>query len=450
MSKLSVIIINYNTAQMTEKVIKHFLLSEKELDKEIVLIDNGSTEKNNFNIFKDLGVKIVINDKNLGFAAGVNQGIKNSSGDFVLLLNSDVFVDSSSIRVLVEYLENNRSVGIIGPKMVYPDGTFQPSTGLFPTFKSEFIRLSKLYKLLPGGTIDWLNFYNKKKILKERPVEWITGGCMLIRRKMIDEIGLFDEGFFLGAEDFDYCYRARQASWKTIFYPEVKVAHYHGYSSGGHNAVPRLKREQEGIIYFLKKHNNSKLISVKMTYIMHSLRILFIKIKNNLNTIMNKKIRPIDATIAITYNCNSRCVMCNIWQMEKQPQLPIDVFKNLSSSLCYINISGGEPFLHSGLSEIIKTIKASSPKAQIIISSNGLATDLIINKMRELLKIDHNIGIRISIDGIGDMHDKIRGMDGFYERAIKTIDGLKSLGIKNLGLSFTILDRNVRPSHKSI
>jgi Fe-coproporphyrin III synthase len=443
MPKLSIIIINYNTAQMTEKAIRQFLQCEQQLEKEIILIDNGSSEKINFDIFKNLGSKIIINDKNLGFAGGVNEGIKNSTGEYVLLLNSDVLIETNTISTLVNYLEINKNIGIIGPKIVYPDGRWQPSTGIFPTLISEFIRLSKLYKIIPGGTIDWLNSYNRNKILSIRDVNWITGGCMLIRKKLINEIGLFDENYFLGAEDFDYCYRAHKSGWKIIYYPDAKVSHYHGFSSGGHNAISRLKKEQEGIDYFLKKFNSNKSINIKMVHALHRLRINFIKTKNYFYNIMQKKYKPIDATIAVTYNCNSRCTMCNIWQIEKPAQLSLEIFNNLSPDLRYINISGGEPFLHPDLIDIITVVKLASPKAQIIISSNGLATDLIIKKMQELLKIDPTIGIRISIDGISEMHDKIRAITGFYEKAIKTIDELKKIKVNNLGLSFTIMDNNV-------
>lgn len=155
-----------------------------------------------------------------------------------------------------------------------------------------------------------------------------------------------------------------------------------------------------------------------------------------------KRYKAKDATIALTYKCNSRCKMCNIWQIEEIKELPLAYFYNLNKDLRHVNLSGGETFLRAELPEIIKIVKNVCPRAQIIISTNGLATDLIVEKTAEILKIDKNIGIRVSLDGIGEAHDYIRGIKGFYEQVIKTVQGLKEIGVKNLGLSFTIMERN--------
>jgi len=155
-----------------------------------------------------------------------------------------------------------------------------------------------------------------------------------------------------------------------------------------------------------------------------------------------KVYKPIDATIAITYKCNSRCQMCNIWQDQNPIELPLEYFRNLAPSLRYINLTGGEPFLRTDLAEIVKIIKEVSPQAQIIISSNGLATELIREQIKKIVAIDQHIGVRISIDGLDSVHDRIRGIPGIFEHAIATIKMLKSEGIGNLGLSFTIMDDN--------
>jgi MoaA/NifB/PqqE/SkfB family radical SAM enzyme len=155
------------------------------------------------------------------------------------------------------------------------------------------------------------------------------------------------------------------------------------------------------------------------------------------------KLSPKDATIAITYKCNSRCRMCNIWQIENPAELPLSAFRNLSPELRYVNLSGGEPFLRTDIVEIVKIINEVSPNAQIIFSSNGFATETIIKRMEEIKKIDPRAGIRISLDGIGEMHAEVRGIPGAYDMVMKTIAELKRIGISNLGFSFTIMDKNV-------
>lgn len=157
---------------------------------------------------------------------------------------------------------------------------------------------------------------------------------------------------------------------------------------------------------------------------------------------------PKDATIAITYKCNARCEMCSIWQNKNQADLSLKSFDNLNKDLRYINISGGEPFLRKDLLQIIKKIRENCPGANLIISSNGFNSDLIARQAQEILKIYSGIGIRISIDGVGKIHDEIRGVSGIYNQAVDSLNKLKKIGVKNLGIGFTIMDKNVNEIKK--
>jgi len=152
---------------------------------------------------------------------------------------------------------------------------------------------------------------------------------------------------------------------------------------------------------------------------------------------------PIDCVLAVTYKCNSRCTMCDIWKLKENSNLELDYYKKLPKTLRDINVSGGEPFLRQDLVQLIKILRKTYPKAKMVISSNGFLTDLIKEKMREILKIAPNIGIGVSIDGIEEAHDKIRGIPGGFKMAIKTIKMLREdLGMKNLRLAFTISKEN--------
>ena len=438
MKKLSVIIINYGTAAMTEKVIRNFIVKEKFLNYEIILIDNKSSEKINEKNFLDFGVELIKNQENFGFAKAVNQGIKRAQAEYILLLNSDVLVKENAISKMIEYLENNSDTAIIGPKIFFPNGKAQVSAGRFPNLAREFLRLFKLYNLIPKATL-----MSKREMAsaRKREVDWVSGACMLFRRELTKQIGCFDEKYFLGVEDIDFCYRASVKNLKNIYYPIPEVIHYHGYSSKGTAAIKRIKYDRDGIAYFMRKHFPKKVFIRVLINLMHNLKIFYLyKIKPKA---AQKKYTPKDATIAVTYLCNSRCAMCNIWQDKNPQSLKTEDFYNLSPSLKYINLSGGEPFLHPELPNIVRVVNKVSPKAKIIISSNGLAVDLIIKTMREIKKIDSHVGVRISIDGLEKTHDSMRGVKGIYVSAMKTVSGLKKIGIKNLGLSFTIMNENV-------
>jgi len=153
---------------------------------------------------------------------------------------------------------------------------------------------------------------------------------------------------------------------------------------------------------------------------------------------------PIDAVLAITYRCNSRCKMCYIWKKPPKKELKPEDYLKLPETLKDINISGGEPFLRNDLIEIVKNIKISCPKAGLIISTNGFLHDLIYRQMKKILEIDPTIGVAVSLDGIGKIHNEIRGIDNGYQKVLKTIKNLKSLGIKNIKIAFTVSQDNIK------
>lgn len=152
---------------------------------------------------------------------------------------------------------------------------------------------------------------------------------------------------------------------------------------------------------------------------------------------------PVDAVVGITYNCNSRCVMCDIWKMDPQEQLKADDYLRLPTSLKDVNVSGGEPFLRKDIVEIVKNIRTRLPKARIVISSNGFSTKLIEKRLTEILKHVPDIRVGISIDGLQEMHDKVRGIPDGFNKCMKTIDMMKRIGVKNIRLAFTAMTVNV-------
>lgn len=157
---------------------------------------------------------------------------------------------------------------------------------------------------------------------------------------------------------------------------------------------------------------------------------------------------PIDAVIAVTYRCNSRCVMCDIWKIQDYPELTLEQFEKLPSSLKDVNLSGGEPFLRTDLPRIVEIVVKKCPQARIVISSNGFATELIIRQMKEILKIKPDIGVAISIDGLENMHDEMRGIPGGFKKAMTTVKELKKLGMTNLRLGFTVMEKNINQMGK--
>jgi len=167
-----------------------------------------------------------------------------------------------------------------------------------------------------------------------------------------------------------------------------------------------------------------------------------IELINNLKNYTNGlELLPKGAFLAITSACNARCLTCDFWKKEKK-ELQAIVLKKLPESLKEIDITGGEPFLHSNLTEILKMVKNRCPRSRVLITTNGLLLPKIKKIVPKLLKIDKNLAFRVSLDGIGDVHDQIRGVKNAFKIAKETLAFLKKEKVKDLGIIFTLIDKN--------
>lgn len=158
----------------------------------------------------------------------------------------------------------------------------------------------------------------------------------------------------------------------------------------------------------------------------------------------HKTYKPHTAVLAVTYNCNSRCQMCNIWKKKFKKEIEPDVFLRLPKSLDDINISGGEPFLRNDLIKIIDNVFLASNPSKLVISTNGFLSKKIISFAKEILKKKYadRITIAISLDGIGDIHTKVRGIPNAFKLVEDTIKGLKKENFKNIGVGYTFIKGN--------
>ncbi|MFQ5599248.1 MAG: radical SAM/SPASM domain-containing protein [Candidatus Krumholzibacteriia bacterium] len=153
--------------------------------------------------------------------------------------------------------------------------------------------------------------------------------------------------------------------------------------------------------------------------------------------------QPQNAIVAVTLNCNARCEMCDIWQNDMHDEAPAEVFGRLPASLRDINISGGEPFLRSDLPDILAAIKRSNPRARLVISTNGFQPGKTKRMMPAILDVDPKVAIRVSIDGLDGTHDEIRGIPNGFKKCEQTLDICRSAGVHDLGVGFTLLEKNV-------
>ncbi|MFH0777215.1 MAG: radical SAM protein [Candidatus Eisenbacteria bacterium] len=147
--------------------------------------------------------------------------------------------------------------------------------------------------------------------------------------------------------------------------------------------------------------------------------------------------KPTSAVLAVTYRCNSRCEMCNVWKKVPGPELRPEDYRRLPDGLRNINISGGEPFLREDLVQIARVLRERYPSASVVISTNGLLPDRIETDVRRMGRV----GVRVSIDAVGRLHDEVRGVNGAFSLAMETVTRLKALGVQDLGISATLSER---------
>ena len=227
---LSVVILNYNSIDLMKRCIKQ-LCNIAPIDTEVIVIDNGSNDGSAewLHSQSDYYVHSIYLASNVGFAAGCNEGIKKSTGEYVLLLNTDAFPELGSLDILVGYLKKHPEVGIVGPQLLYPDHRWQHSSARLLNTNSAIMAafgITILEKIL--SIIFWRYFGNW---WNPRSVDTVVGASILLRRTMIDKIGLLDTRFFFYVEDVEYCYRARKNGWDVRLIPASHVTHLCGGSS---------------------------------------------------------------------------------------------------------------------------------------------------------------------------------------------------------------------------
>lgn len=233
--KLSIIIVNYNTYHLTKQTIESIINKPIPFTYEIILVDNASSDgsiqelREDFKSRKDF-IHIIENTANLGFGKANNIGMEQSSGAYVLLLNSDTVVVEDCLEKCMDYIERNQGIGALGCKIVLGDGSLDHACKRgFPTPKASLYYFLKLDRKNPMkyGLYDALHLGEDEV----GAVDALMGAFMLMPRKVLDEVGLFDEDYFMYGEDIDLCYRIKEAGYKVVYYPEGHIIHYKGGSS---------------------------------------------------------------------------------------------------------------------------------------------------------------------------------------------------------------------------
>lgn len=226
---VSVVIVSWNTRRLTTACLASLAAAAGSLAWDAWVVDNASTDGSPEAIragFPD--VHLIANTVNLGFAAANNLAIRASTGRYVLLLNSDTVMAPGSLAALVRFADARPALGVAGPKLLNPDGSFQSGPIPFPSLWTEALSTTGL-----GRRLRFAGYPSRGPAESGHAQrgDYVSGACMLARRRAVEEVGLLDEGYFMYSEEPDWCWRMRQRGWETWYVPDARVTHFGGEST---------------------------------------------------------------------------------------------------------------------------------------------------------------------------------------------------------------------------
>jgi hypothetical protein len=236
--EVSVVIVAFNNEHEIRLCLESVISELKKFSFQIFIIDNHSRDRTRNQISEFCSmlanqngeVELIFNPNNIGFTAALNQGLKRSRSDDILILNADTMLKSGSLVTLKTTLQSQKQIGVVAPQLLNPDGTIQPSCRRFPRYRDVLFEITRLSYLFKKSRI-----FNAWKMgdfdhRSRRRVDQPQGACLLFRRQLLEEVGLWDERFPMFFSDVDWCQRVKSQEYEIVFEPAAQVIHHKGVS----------------------------------------------------------------------------------------------------------------------------------------------------------------------------------------------------------------------------
>jgi GT2 family glycosyltransferase len=256
-SVIDIVIVNFNSTDYLLKCLQSVYADLEGFPATVWVVDNASAD--GIHRITDQFPEVILtrNKRNLGFGAAVNQALKKGVSPYVVLLNPDSWILKGFFRAVISFMELNSRIAIAGPRIMDEDGSLQGSARAFPTLLTAFFgRSSPLSRIFPKNPITRANLLTScSDGICPMEVDWVSGACMVIRRKAIDAVGCFDERFFMYCEDVDWCKRMWRGGWKVVYYPGASIVHHVGGSS--RQLLLKSRFEFHKSVYLLYEKNSS-------------------------------------------------------------------------------------------------------------------------------------------------------------------------------------------------
>jgi N-acetylglucosaminyl-diphospho-decaprenol L-rhamnosyltransferase len=255
---VSVIVVNYNTAHLLDRLLSALDRGSGGLTLQLVVVDNASRDGSaDLLRSRHLSVELIENTVNVGFGRANNQALERVRGRHVLLLNTDAFVAADTLPKTVEFMDAHPRCGVLGVRLIGEDGSLQPCCRYFPTPWNTFVASTGLQQLLPGTRLVDDMSWDHGSV---RDCDWVPGCYYLVRSEVIARVGLFDPRYFLYYEEVDHCRAVRRAGWSVTYYPYTDVVHIGGESARNEGTLSSAGRQlsvlqiESELLYFRKHH----------------------------------------------------------------------------------------------------------------------------------------------------------------------------------------------------
>jgi GT2 family glycosyltransferase len=262
---VTIIVVSYNTAHLLDRMFAALDAARASLKLQVIVVDNASRDDSAEILrVRYPRVELIENSANVGFGRASNQALARARGRYILLLNTDAFMSPDTLQKTVDFMDSHVRCGVLGVKLVGPDGSLQPSCRYFPTPWNVFLKTTGLARIFPATRLVDDMSWDHASV---RECDWVPGCYYLVRREVIERVGLFDTRFFLYCEEVDHCRRVRQAGWSVMYYPFTQVVHIGGESAVADISLTQTDRQisalqiESELLYFRKHHGWTGLLA---------------------------------------------------------------------------------------------------------------------------------------------------------------------------------------------
>ncbi|MFQ5855526.1 MAG: glycosyltransferase family 2 protein [Anaerolineae bacterium] len=299
MIDLVIIIISWNVRPLLQRCLTSiYARTSRDITLHVLVVDNASTDGSAGMVRETFPqAQLIANDENVGFTRGNNQALealgfcdrrlekgkgkrekgKRDKGEwrtkqvqatslprYVLLLNPDSEILDDALPTMVQFMDSQPDVGVVGPQLLFPDGTIQSSRRRFPSLATAFLESTVLQQWWPDNPVVCRYYVLDQPDSAVQDVDWVVGACLMARREAIEEAGLLDEGFFMYSEELDWCRRIKDRGWRVVYLPTVQVIHHEGKSSEQVVPARHIHFQRSKVRYFRKHHGRPAALALRL------------------------------------------------------------------------------------------------------------------------------------------------------------------------------------------